>query len=259
MSDVSLGKRKREDLSDAAGEGEVEMDRPKQPTKKLLLAQVAASNLQITSFDRAQYTKTQKRFKYRLHAPFSTDEDEDLAIDGATIKVKRVELECWVMDNNACILLAPNPLDIRSVEFDPEKFQHRGEKQKTKIKKGVRVVNVGDIVAELVTSDTHLVYHLVSPIQGRLLELNDQLTLNPRLLRTKPQLDGFVAVLQSVLPEILGRCGSDILTMESDVGIDRLCFQWIRGNCPLGETCRYVHPTVSSSSSLLIGTTVLDE
>lgn len=231
-----------------------------QPSKRnlkhrLLLTEIAEDGLEIKSFDRSQHTKLQKRFKYKLTLPFTA-----VPAPANASTVERVYLDAWVMDNNLCILMLPFHLDhVISVETNVDLFKIKpisvlqGKAAKAKMKKGVRLVDAREVIMELTfrdpSSEQEIVYHLVSPIQGKLLEINSQIRSNPRLLFERPFSDGYIAVLSSVVPDIIGRCGPSILSLESEASISQLCFQWIRGTCPKGNTCKYFHPAAASAIS----------
>lgn len=245
MSESECGKRKLEEAVEPCEDGNkrqaVAVQKP-----RLLLTEIAVDGLEIKSFDRNQYTKLQKRFKYKLTLPHP--------IDSTTHSPRRMYLDAWVMDNNLSILMVPFQLngDI-TVETVPDKFKFKPVKSKptkTKVKKGVKLVDARDVLAEVTCQspgEESTVYHLLSPIQGKQLEINSRLLLSPQLLSSHPHSDGFVAVLSSVVPDIIGRCGPSILTLESDVSISQLCFQWIRGSCPKGVDCKYFHPAGATS------------
>jgi hypothetical protein len=234
---------------DDTGTNEVEVDnkRSRTGTQRLLLTEVAVDGLEIKSFDRTQHTKSQKRFKYKL----SLAESLRSGLEPAS-QASLLYLDVWVMDNNLSILMLPfavsNVVHIET-KLDLFKFKPdiaKGKSKKQKMKKGVRLADAREVLAEVscfnAENGASQVYHLVSPVQGRLLEFNHQILNDNSLLSSRPFSDGFIAVLLSVVPDIIGRCGPSILSLESDVSISQLCFQWIRGNCAKGESCKYFHP-----------------
>lgn len=249
MSESEGGKRKLEEAVDQPDEVVNKRQAVAVSVRKprLLLTEIAVDGLEIKSFDRSQYTKQQKRFKYKLTLPEP--------IDNAYANPSRLFLDAWVMDNNLSILMVPSPLvDVVSVETVQERFKFKAVKSKptkTKVKKGVKLVDARDVLAEVTCQspgEEPKFYHLISPIQGKQLEINSRLLTSPQLLSSHPHADGFVAVLSSVVPDIIGRCGPSILTLESEASISQLCFQWIRGSCPKGGDCKYFHPSGASTS-----------
>ena len=101
-------------------------------------------------------------------------------------------LEAMVLPNEVCILRQRDPLIATSIEFNESLHC---ESISGKRKKTALVLFPRDVVATVIQEDGTRI-DLLSPVKGKLLEMNQRLLKEPNLVRTHYLTLGFLVVLQ---------------------------------------------------------------
>jgi hypothetical protein len=117
-------------------------------------------------------------------------------------KVDSAYCEVMVMLNDICVLVAPNSSDKvpRSISY---RSSIGTDKVSGKRKKGAFKSSPGCGICTVTYDDSYSI-ELKTPIGGQVLELNENLLLNPNLLNENPVGEGYLAIIfpNSKLPSI---------------------------------------------------------
>lgn len=174
------------------------------------------------------------------------------SIDGdASVSSSSFVLDTFVMDNGICVLTIPERIVNEKLKFN--KFEllilcnsaHVSGKQK----KGAQNIHAGNVILSINIASTESIpacsIDLVTPIGGKLLEVNDNLNLNPRLLIDESQGAGYVAILfpENEIPSIDGCTDFEALKekMRFKSTMSRVCYAWQKGECNRGDSCKFSH------------------
>jgi len=103
----------------------------------------------------------------------------------------------WQHFNKLCIVgvAGKHPIltgsqAVTKVDFSQTKIKISGKK-----KKGAKFLAPNDPLCQVTMVDG-TIYTLRSAVRGGLIEINEKLITNPNLLKTKPETDGYIAILQ---------------------------------------------------------------
>lgn len=162
-----------------------------------------------------------------------------------TVEGKDSILDAIVLENDICVLISKVPISsAKNVDFS-SRLSTDGVTGR--MKKGALNLKAGSPIC-FVTLEDGSVVELVTPVGGKLLELNDKLVLEPALLESKPDSEGFFAVIypDTEIPSLTGYSDYASLT-ESFAGkiIEKgVCFDFQQGTCNRGNGCRFKHKLV---------------
>ncbi|XP_064091271.1 protein Abitram-like [Macrobrachium nipponense] len=117
-------------------------------------------------------------------------------------------------DNHTCVLIHSNKLclitlshhhpvlsekkDIVKVNFDVGKFNRLENQVSGKGKRGAQMIGPRSPVCKVICADG-MSYTILAGVNGKLIEVNERLDTNPRLLSESPKEDGYLAI---VLPPL---------------------------------------------------------
>lgn len=206
--------------------------REKKPSDDLL---AIAPGLQCVPCDRDASLKNEKRFKWRLCLP-----------DEVKATFPSLVADAWVLDNNICVIAMQKGLDVKQVTYPSLSVDGVYGKQK----KGAMRIQALQTICIVTTQDDREL-ELVSPISGRILEMNDRLQSTPSLLQSRPGAEGYLLLLSSDVPKLLDKAAGAITSLDEllDPKKQNVCFAWSKGSCSRGDICKYEHPRLAVSSS----------
>lgn len=172
--------------------------------------------------------KTEKRFKWRL------------CLENQLSTASTLTADAWVLDNNIAVLMLDRSIAAKSVDF----CKLNVDLVYGKMKKGAMRIQALQPIANIVT-ETDQTIELLSPISGRILELNDRLLVTPSLLASHHNTDGYLVLLQSDVPKLIDKSSGIEGTLDQllDPNQQKLCFAWTKGACSRGDACKYLHST----------------
>jgi hypothetical protein len=173
----------------------------------------------------------------------------DFANSGVTsTPIATVVLDALVLDNNICVLILPFAIPAISFTY---RFDIDINAITGKFKRGSKAINALDQVAILTimnANQENVTVQLLSPIEGKVSEQNDNLASNLSLLQDRYQGDGYVAILISEAPTMISKTGTIIDEHESESkGKEKICFSWIKGTCIRGNICKFKHVEKSAN------------
>lgn len=139
---------------------------------------------------------------------------------------ERDYLDAYIMINGICILYFPSTL----VET-PNEFVYSIVKNDSvgKSKKGATVLTPGDLICTITTKYDELI-EFKTPIPGRLLEINENLTHDFSNVFDK-QGKNYVAI---VLPHSLS-------FLNNSADDKKICYAFLRNSCQRGNACKFSH------------------
>lgn len=212
--------------------------------------------------DRVRQLSSERRFKCRVTDPTAKSLGSLLrnsTLENQTSSIYHLLLDALVSDNNICALQLPvhqyaflsEEVDLSTIAINfPDTVT--GGMISGKNKKGAKNVLAGDVIAELDLSwkcskNSSIVavkVKLLTPIQGRVLELNDGLKSEfaGRIFQYGAT-ETYIAILQSDVPDLLiNTKDTENMAVAKKNGI---CFAWTKGQCKRGEACKFLHPVAS--------------
>jgi hypothetical protein len=173
---------------------------------------------------RKKYTFACK-FKHKLTAP-----------------QKDTMLDAVVLENGICVLIAKGPIvSAQSVTFSTSL---NTEGISGRMKKGAQNVKSGASICK-VTFESGETVDYVTPVGGKLLELNENVLSDPHLLESASDSKGYLAVIypDTEIPSLDGYPDYQSL-VESCAGkllVKGVCFDFQQGSCSRGDSCRFKH------------------
>lgn len=208
------------------------------------------------------------------HQSLSTPNDDHIIVKHK----KKAILDVLVLDNNICILVLKDPvLDcIKNIQFsstlDTDKVSGRMKKGAIHVQAGAVLCTIwmidhshdeADADVKLLGSDTSSTteddnvrigigmrsLQLISPIGGKLLELNTSL-LEPAHYQLLTSIksynhEGYIGVLypDTELPSLIGYRDSDSLlsSYRHPSRVPGVCYDFLSGACKRGSLCRFKH------------------
>jgi hypothetical protein len=164
-----------------------------------------------------------------------------------TIPENEAALDAIVLENDICVLVCKRP--VQNVSHTAFSSTLSTECVSGRMKKGAVNLKAGLPVCAL-TLDDGTVINLVSPVGGKLLELNEKLSTECRhLLAEKFDSEGFIAIVypDTEIPTLDGY--SDWLSLaksfEGKVNEKGACFEFSQtGSCKRGDKCKFKHKSV---------------
>lgn len=190
--------------------------------------------------------KPLKRFKYIL----SQKEDHDTHLSS------KIALQALILDNGISILVAPASFckeRLQGNAFDIKLLLYSAT-MSGKQKKGAQRIHAGTIMCtikmECIENDGTISsssYDLISPIGGKLLEVNEGLLDNKQLLSHENYGTGYIAIVfpEEEIPSIDGCKDFDALAQkisnQQQSKMSRVCYAWQKGECTRGDTCKFNH------------------
>lgn len=192
--------------------------------------------------------KPLKRFKYVLSQKSENDAQNS----------SKIALQAFILDNGISILMAPasfckerlqgNNFEIKLVPYSAT--------MSGKQKRGAQRIHAGSILCTITiecAGDDGTIssssYDLISPIGGKLLEVNEGLLDNKQLLSHENYGTGYIAILfpEEEIPSIDGCRDFDALSQkisnQQQSKLSRVCYAWQKGECTRGDTCKFNHVT----------------
>ena len=168
------------------------------------------------------------KFKHRLSVPLN-----------------KFALDAIVLENDICVLISKFPIDQPGViEFSSRLHT---EEVSGRMKKGALNLKAGATICTVTTKDGSSV-ELVTPVGGKLLELNDSLISQPLLVQDKHDSEGYFAIIypDTEIPTLDGYSDYKSLTESfaaKNVG-KGVCFDFAQlGGCKRGDSCKFKHKT----------------
>ena len=164
-----------------------------------------------------------------------------------TVPNKDSVLDAIVLENDICVLISKVPIvGVKNIEFST-KLNTDGVTGR--MKKGALNLKAGSTICTIELTDGTML-ELVTPVGGKLLELNEKLLVDPTLLELKPDSEGYMAVIypDTEIPSLTGFTDYASLT-ESFAGrnVEKgVCFDFQQGSCSRGNGCRFKHKLVST-------------
>lgn len=186
-----------------------------------------------------------KQYKYQLCV---NPEDQEKVEKNP--EYKKHFMTAMVMHNDVCVLTAVNCIHIAEediiVVFHPSLST---DAISGRNKKGANLVKAGDIIITVTSSKTQEKIELRTPVGGKLLELNEQLLLNPKLVVTEKDNTGYVAVLHpnTDIPNLDDARDYESLAKKMEVKMNEksICYAFLnKGNCARGDRCKFKHQRI---------------
>lgn len=155
-------------------------------------------------------------------------------------------LDAIVLENDICVLISKVPICAKRIEFSTRLST---DGVTGRMKKGALNLKAGSPICSIVLEDDSII-ELVTPVGGKLLELNEKLVQETSLVHLKPDSEGFFAVIypDTEIPSLTGFSDYASLT-ESFAGkiIEKgVCFDFQQGACSRGNGCRFKHKLVET-------------
>ena len=189
-----------------------------------------------------------KRFKYILSHQSNLVKE--------AFHTSQIILQAFILDNGISVLVAPENFckeRLSGNKFDITLAPYSAI-MSGKQKRGARKLHAGNILCtikiESIGDDGYisvLSYDLITPIGGKLLEINEGLLDNKDLLSHENYGTGYIAILfpEEEIPSIDGCRDFDSLAQkiskQQQSKLSRVCYAWQKGECTRGDTCKFNH------------------
>lgn len=158
-------------------------------------------------------------------------------------------LDAIVLQNGICVLISKVPLtNVQQIEFGT-KLNTDGISGRQK--KGALKLRAGAVICTITYVDGSVV-ELLAPVGGKLLELNEIVCQRPELLSLKFDSEGYLAVVypDTEIPSLDGYPDYKSLAGSfAHKNVEKgVCFDFQNGTCTRGDSCRFKHRLVESTT-----------
>lgn len=206
------------------------------PSAEELIA--IAPGLRCVPCNRDSPLKTEKRFKWRLTMQPAEPASSSSSPPSSSSSSSSFIADAWVLDNNISVVTLDRSVLVNAVTF----LAFTADAVYGKQKKGAMKTQAMQPICSLSLPSGERA-EVLSPISGRIIELNDRLLSSPSLLSTHHASDGYLLLIQSEVPKLIDKASGVVDSLDSlvDPANQRLCFAWSKGNCIHGDSCKYEH------------------
>ena len=151
------------------------------------------------------------------------------------------------MSNDICVLMLPESSIEKCLNEKPYQVNFQSNilasSSTGKQKKGACRIHAGDIVCSMNSGSSSVQF--VSPIGGKVLEINENIVRCPSLLYSAHHGRGYIAVVfpESEIPSIDGCTNYESLAKKLSLqrANFKLCIAFQQGTCTRGDSCKFIH------------------
>jgi glycine cleavage system H lipoate-binding protein len=182
-------------------------------------------NMQVKDCNRDDFLSFERRFK----SVYSITQEDN-------VNYKEVYLTALVLDNNIALLVVPFPVIADEITFADA---YSDLVILGKGKRGSKFVEAGVTIAFVKRNSQSI--PLITPIAGKVIEMNEKLLTSPHLLNEDYQGSGFVMIVTTEAPKVVEN-NALLMSVKAPVNMDdRICFAWAKGKCSFGKDCKFLH------------------